>query len=73
MWPLCTMHSKYDSLNQVTRRSALGILSVSTLVAYVKIFGESEESLRIYDKFDDTVRRITGRSCRNIYAGVCIF
>jgi len=73
MWPLRTMYSKHDTMKQVTRRSALGILSVSTLVAYVKIYGESEESLRLYDKFDDTVRRITGRSWRNMYVGVCIF
>jgi hypothetical protein len=46
---------------EVTRRSALFALSLSTLVGYVKIYGESEESLRLYDSIDAALRRATGR------------
>ena len=46
---------------EATRRSALGALSLSTLVGYVKIYGESEESLRLYDSIDAALRRATGR------------
>jgi len=46
---------------EVTRRTSLGLLSLSTLVGYVKIYGESEESLRLYDSIDAALRRATGR------------
>ena len=46
---------------EVTRRSALFLLSLSTVVGYVKIYGETEESLRLYDSIDAALRRATGR------------
>jgi len=51
---------------EVTRRSALFALSLSTLVGYVKIYGESEESLRLYDSIDAALRRATGRPLAGI-------
>ena len=46
---------------EVTRRSYLTVSLLSATVAFVKIFGESEQSLRLYDQWDAFVRRVTGR------------
>jgi len=48
-------------LSNLARRSALGALSISSIVGYIKIYGESEESLRLYDQLDAALRKATGR------------